>query len=431
MASSRADWPARVDWVREQAVRSLVIAGALAIPLVFLRDPHDMFRMPKAIALRAEAILLVVAALAAILLGGSIPRVRWRDPFIALPLIALAITALLTLTSTNTLLSVSALGSAVATAVVFFATVFAARAGWIVIVVPFAAAMLNALLMIAEETKLWMPFGVRPDALHHLQCDALIGNPNEVGSFLGAAALACLAMIVASEQRFSARNVIMTTVIGAGLIASQTLTAFIAFTAAAFAMFALKSWKNALRAGIAAIVIGVALVALYAPLRLRATRVAAWWKAGDYNSLSTDRLTPFLSASSMFADHPLTGVGPGAFSWHYYDYKLRAEQRHPFLRQAYNRGVNFGEVHNDHLQVLAEGGAIGYAAFLALLGALAWLSFRVPADAPDARQRFTHHLALPLVVFWLVLSIAQFPLETTVVRMLLVHLAAVCVGWRE
>jgi O-antigen ligase len=124
-------------------------------------------------------------------------------------------------------------------------------------------------------------------------------------------------------------------------------------------------------------------------------------------------------------------VGPGAFPWQYYDHKILAERRYPSLRRVYNRGVNYGEVHNDHLQVLAEGGIIGYAGFVALVASLACVSFAIPADAPDERRRFARRLGLPLAVFWAVLSLAQFPLETTVVQSLLVYLAALCVGWRS
>jgi O-antigen ligase len=147
-----------------------------------------------------------------------------------------------------------------------------------------------------------------------------------------------------------------------------------------------------------------------------------WVRHGEYNALATERFTAFTAAWSMFLDHPITGVGPGAFSWQYYDYKIRAEQRYPSLRNAYTRGTNYGEVHNDHLQALAEGGVVGYAGFVAMAGALGVLSFTIPARAPDWRLRFAHHLALPLAVFWIVLSLAQFPM---------VHLAALCVGWRR
>jgi len=431
---SRADWPARIDRWRELATFALVLAGALALPLVFRLDPSAMFRLPKAMFLRAEAILLVSITLAAILASAPIPRPRWRDSWLLLPLAALAAFVFLTLTSTNREQSIGALGSAIATAVVFFATVAAARSGgWLLVAAPLVAAVTNALLVIVEETNLWMPFGVQAGLPHHLQCNALIGNPNEIGGYLGAAALAIMAVIAARDRtnRGNMRDILIATVLVIALIACQTLTAILAFAAAAFSMIVISSWRNAVRVALIAVITGVLLVSLVAPFRLRTINVVTWIRTGDYNALVTDRLTPFVAAWSMFTDHPLTGVGPGAFAWQYYDYKIQAEQRYPSLRHAYNRGVNFGEVHNDHLQALAEGGIIGYGAFLALIGSLGFLSFTIPPTAPDWRRRFAHHLALPLAVFWIVLSIAQFPMETTVIRALVVYLAALCVGWRN
>jgi len=40
----------------------VILAGAFAIPLVFIRDPFDMFRLPKMLALRTEAILIALLA---------------------------------------------------------------------------------------------------------------------------------------------------------------------------------------------------------------------------------------------------------------------------------------------------------------------------------------------------------------------------------
>ncbi|HSY49291.1 MAG TPA: O-antigen ligase family protein [Thermoanaerobaculia bacterium] len=434
MVRSPAGWPARIDQWREVAILALVLAGALGLPLVFHRDPLEMFRLPKVIFLRAEAILIICITLAAVVISAPIPRPKWRDTWFLLPLAALAAFGVLTLMSTNYELSMGALGSAAATAVIFFATVAAARSGgWLLIYVPLLAAVTNALLVIVEETNLWMPFGVQAGVPHHLQCDALIGNPNEVGGYLGAAALAVVAAIAAreTEERWNVRDIVLVAVICIALLACQTLTAIIAFTAAAFFMLAIASWRKAIRVAAAAAVTAVLIVMLVAPFRTRATNVITWVRAGDYNAIFTNRFTPFVAAWSMFAEHPLTGVGPGAFAWQYYDYKIRAEQRYPSLRQVYNRGINFGEVHNDHLQALAEGGLIGYGVFLVLIGALGYLSFKIPASAPGWKQRFAHHLALPLAVFWIVLSVAQFPMETTVVRALVVHLAALCVGWRN
>jgi O-antigen ligase len=298
---------------------------------------------------------------------------------------------------------------------------------------PLAAAVINALLVIVEETNLWMPFGVHPNVPHHLQCTALIGNPNEIGGYLGAATLAIIALMAArdSGNRRNLRDIVIAAVLLIALIACQTLTAIIAFAAAALVIVAILSWRNAIRVAVAVVIAGVLLVALVAPFRVRAASMIHWVRHGEYNALATERFTAFTAAWSMFLDHPITGVGPGAFSWQYYDYKIRAEQRYPSLRNAYTRGTNYGEVHNDHLQALAEGGVIGYAGFVALVGALGVLSFAIPARAPDWRQRFAHHLVFPLAVFWIVLSLAQFPMETTVIRGLVVHLAALCVGWRR
>jgi O-antigen ligase len=396
----------------------LVLAGAFALPLVFVRDAFDRFRLPKELFLRGEAILLISVSLAALLLGARFPRFNWRDRSIALPLAAFGVMVVLTIASTKPALSAHALVAAASTLAVYFATIAAARnRASIVAIVPLVAAVLNALLVIIEELNLWMPFGEQAGTLHHLQCTAFVGNPNEVGAYLGAAALACLAMI-------SWRTVPALLILATGLLASRTLTAMIAFAVAALALFAISSLKNAIRFAAAGAVLAIVLVISVAPLRTRATNMIQWLRHGDYNTLLTERLTPFVAAAEMFADHPITGAGPGTFAWHYYDYKIAAEVRHPSLRRAYNRGVNYGEVHNDHLQVLAEGGILGGVTFIALLVALASLSF-------SSANPFVRRMALPLALYWFVLSLAQFPLESTVVRILLVHFAALCVAWRD
>jgi O-antigen ligase len=430
MDAERAAWSARADRWRDLLILALVLAGAFFIPLVFVRDPSEMFRLPKALFLRAEAILLVAVTLAAWIAGAPLPRLRWRDPALLLPAVAIAVCTFATVVSTNRAVSSGALGTAMATAVVYFATVAAARRrGWLLAVVPILAAAVNAVLVVVEETRLWMPFGEQPAVRHHLQCTALIGSPNEIGGYLGAATLACLAASLAGGFRGAAR--VTALLLGIALIASQSLTALVAFGAAAFVMIGMVSWKKALAASGAAAVVVVLIIAAVAPLRTRAVNVVRWARGGEYNELSTERLTAFAAAWSMFRQRPVTGGGPGTFSWRYYEEKIAAEERYPSLRRAYNRGMNYGEVHNDHLQLLAEGGVLGYGTFAALIVALAGFSFNVARDELEPRRRFVRSLALPLALFWLVLSLAQFPLETTVVRMLLVHLAALCVAWRQ
>ena len=211
------------------------------MPLVFRRDPADLFRLPKALFLRGEAILIVAVTLAALLLGAQLPRLRWRQPWVLIPLGTMAIFIAVTLTSTNRLLSLSALASAIATAIVFFATVAAARSGgWPLAVAPLAAAIINALLAAIEELHLWMPFGEQSGIPHHVQCNALIGNPNEVGGYLGAATLGAVALLPATNERWRPYCVAAAAVLGIALLFSQTLTAIVAFAVAVFFMMALS-----------------------------------------------------------------------------------------------------------------------------------------------------------------------------------------------
>jgi len=410
------------------AILALVLLGALGIPLIVLPHAFDAFRLPKELALRAEGVLLVAAGAVAIVIGAR-PRVR-LDRWLVLPSIALLWMVVTATTSTNASVSWWRVVAGVATLIVFIATMYCAengRAFLPLIAVPLAAAVVNAIVDVLQELDIWMPFGVEPDVRHHFQCTAFIGNPNEIGSYLAVATLACIAAATADRSRrkwFASAAVLLV----AGLIASQTLTALVALIAGAFVLFALVSLKQAVRVAIAATIVAALLVVPIAPLRHRAMNMMTWLRTGDYNSLLTERLTPFVAATLMTADRPLLGVGPGAFGWNYYAYKLRAEQRYAPLRNAWSRGVNFGEVHDDHLQLLAESGVPGYLIFIALLVTLGAISLRRADDSPP--RRFATLLALPLVVLWFVLSLAQFPIETTAVRMLIVHFAALCAAWR-
>ncbi len=428
-------------------IRAVVLLGTICIPLAVLPQGFDAFRLPKVAALRAEAIVITAIFLGSLVLrargddggppAGRRGRRHWLPKAVRTPLavacVALVWMVVATLASTNPALSVWRLAAGVATLIVFIATLRTAEGGRAylpLVALPLLAAGFNAVVDILQELNIWMPFGTRPDVrLHHHQCTAFIGNPNEVGSYLAVAALACMAAAIADAARrkwFAAGAVLLV----AGLVASQTLTAFVAFIAGAVALFALVSWRHALRVAMVAAAVAIVLVFTVAPLQQRAKQMSRQLSARKYNAFLTDRLTPFVAASLMTIDRPLTGTGPGTFGWSYHPYKLRAEQRYPELRHAWSRGISFDSVHNDHLQVLAEGGAIGYALFLALIATLGAISLRRRSTDLSPPQRFALYLALPLAVLWAVLSLAQFPIETTAVRMLIVHFAALCAAWR-
>jgi O-antigen ligase len=414
--------------ITDRFIFALVVVGALSIPLAVLPRAFDAYRLPKEAVLRGEAILIAAVVLAALVMAVK-PRRPGFDRWLVLPIVAFVWMIVTTLTSTNVTVSFWHLVAGASTLIVFIATRYsAAPRRFLLVDVSIGAAVANAVIALLQELNVWMPFGTNPELAHHLQCTAFIGNPNELGSYLAVAALGCVAAAVSDEKRRVPLS-IAAIILVIGLIAAQSLTAIIAFVVAILVMIAMFSWRRALVAAVAVAALAAVVTTLLPPLRQRAANMRDWAQEGEYNSMLTGRLVPFVAASMMAADHPLTGVGPGAFAWNYYSYKVRAEQRVPTFRRAWNRGVNFGEAHDDHLQVLAEGGVPGYVLFVAIAATLAAISLTKTADAPRER-RFAMSLALPLAAIWLTLSLAQFPLETTAVRMLLVHFAALCAAWR-
>jgi O-antigen ligase len=136
----------------------------------------------------------------------------------------------------------------------------------------------------------------------------------------------------------------------------------------------------------------------------------------------------------MFTDHPLVGVGPGCYGWQYFTYKLRVAQDHPGLVTSPSYPLNFGEAHNDHLQMLAVGGLPAYLLFLGSLGWISTASFRRARAAPeitDACSEFAKTFALPFSVALTVLAFGSFPLEIAATTLSNLFLAALVVRWNE
>jgi O-antigen ligase len=152
--------------------------------------------------------------------------------------------------------------------------------------------------------------------------------------------------------------------------------------------------------------------------------------ARDINWLTSSRMTAYATALQMFFDRPLVGVGPGCYALHYFNYKIRAEAEHPQLRQAFDRQSNFGEAHNDHLEIMAVTGLPGYAILVAVLIFVArrsWLVRKTRLDSP--RHSFVYAFSFPLVAATAVLMLAQFPLELAASTVTLLAAAAFCIGW--
>jgi O-antigen ligase len=135
----------------------------------------------------------------------------------------------------------------------------------------------------------------------------------------------------------------------------------------------------------------------------------------------------------MFRHHPISGVGPGCYAYEFLPYRVDVQQRYAGMLRLEPTALNFGETHNDHLQVLAEGGAPGYAIFLAALlfaGSLSFSGIEEPLrTAVDERTTFAKLIAFPTTVSLLVLTLGQFPLHLVAPLLNALFLIAMCSDW--
>lgn len=408
----------------ERAVLAVLAAGALVIPVIYSHG-DDPFRYPKELAFRGEAIALLALAV-----FWATARTRtWRIPRgreLVVVAAAIAWVLLTTLLSTNRTLSADALITVVAAAVIFVATSVAAQGrSFLAVDVLMIGACVNAATVVLQQQRIWSPFQLTIGGEYANV--GFLGNTNDVGMFLFTPALAAVIVVVVARGARRWIYAVIAVLLFAALVVSGSRMALAAVVAGLFVFAAAHSWRAAAVA-VAAVVV-LALPALspstFMGKRLRDAADAA--RKHDYERLLSERLVPFLTAVDMTRDHPLLGVGPGCFKYHFMAYRVALPAHYP---KAWTRGwpMNFGEVHSDHLQVASETGLPGYALFLAALAMLAGRPRRrVPGAA--AAAAFAHALRWPLVAAIAVSCLGQFPMELAAPRFMMLSFAALCAGW--
>jgi O-antigen ligase len=410
-------------------------AGIVLIPILYTGGAMDAFRLPKEMAFRAEAIVLALAGVFAV----TAPRASWREALATLPrrewylLAAIAIWSVVTtLTSTNRPLSEESLVTLAAAIVIYVATRLAAPVMRLpVLFVIFTGALANAVVVTLQELRIWNPFVFPPEVQGHVQSVGLVGNPNDVGTLLAGPAVAALA--AAAALRGWQQRLFFGSAAGAlfiGIAMSRTRTAMIAFAAGAIVVALLRPWRQAL--AVAAVLLIVAAVALRPSTGIGSNfrQLVPALRERNYPVLFSERLVPFLSAIEMIRARPLMGVGPGAFKYHFMLTRLALETRYP---PAWTKGwpMNFGETHNDHLQVAAETGLPGYLLFAAGIALLAIPSRRRgERDAPRTNEQTVGRaMRMPLAATFFVIAIAQFPLQIAAPRLMFLTLGALAISW--
>ena len=417
----------------EHAIAGVVAAGALVLPLIISRGGADTFRVPKEIAFRGEAILLLVAFVFWAVARVRKWRIDWRQPSYLLAAAILLWTLVTVLTSTNRLLSVDSYVTAVAGAVIFVAATLTAQMPHGILIVDFAVigACINSVLIMLQETHVWNPLRFPQEITgHHLSSTALIGHPNDVGTYLLTPLLAALVMAVVSRGKRRWIYLLVTVILIGGMAASSTRTAIGAFMVGGIVFILRRSWRAAL-----VIVAAFGLVALIAlsPSTTLGNSVRELWKGlreRRYDVVFSMRLPLFLSAADMVRDHPLTGVGPGCYGYHDMPYRMRLANHYP---ETWIKGwpQNAGQTHNDHLQVAAETGLPGSALLLAAFVLVFRASWKQKTAEPDTsmERRFARALLPPLAAAYFVLMLAQFPLELAAPRLLMLTFTGLCLGW--
>lgn len=411
---------------------ALLLIGAVVVPTLISIEGDDHFRMPKQLAMYAVAIAAAAVFATGLTLGrleiDPDARRRLRIPAM-LAAAGLAWGALATLLSTNRALSVDAMvwgGSLVA---VFLLAVYALRAVPLhyVAAAVFVPALINATIVFLQAAHLWNPWVFPENTTDRAMRNALLGNPDDVGVYFAAPALFALVLTTTQKRRRVVYGIISAALVAA-LLASETLTAIGAFSVAAVAVVIVRRPGLGLIA-LAALPLILTAVLFLGPTRDRAFALVRNLQKGNWGRVVSGRLLPFATAWHMFAERPLVGVGPGCFKFHYMDASIHLRDAKARLYTvSATQAVNFGEAHNDHLQILAEMGLPGYAVVIAGIVFIGLVSRARPPTGE--REDVARTLAFPLAVLVLIVMIAQFALQLAAPAYTYALLGAICLAWR-
>ncbi len=131
-------------------------------------------------------------------------------------------------------------------------------------------------------------------------------------------------------------------------------------------------------------------------------RASSLAKKSEYTSGSASfRLAMWQATGRLIGDHPLTGVGAGAWEVAIPPYQTQGTQ----LETDYY-------AHNEILQLLAEYGLVGWAFLLALAGYLlraAWVTWRLGRREPGGQEAPWRAMTLAALLAFLLVSNAGFP----------------------
>lgn len=279
-------------------------------------------------------------------------------------------------------------------------------------------ALLLSLLGLAQHYHLLELFQFRGDLQGRIALTSLAGGAFDLAAYLvlpGLVAQWALWRADTLWQRLAWLAVLALLVYVIAL--TRTLSAIAGLLLASAVLWALllprrQLWR--LAGGLA--VASVAALLLVAPLQVRLNHKIEQAKQGNYNQLLNGRLDGWRTALWMLEEHPILGVGHGAYRAEFGHAKLALRQAGvPFFRKQHQ--PYFVNAHNEVLEAAAEWGIVGLAALLWGLGVL-WRQLRrrrwalAPDDAAGGAE---------LALMWggvaalAVMSMGNFPLRLALV----------------
>ena len=256
-----------------------------------------------------------------------------------------------------------------------------------------------AVVAVLQAHGLWQPFDFQTIAgATRLGITATAGNPGDLGAYLVLPALLAQWQLAREQARRGApwRRWALAVVLALILYAlarTQTLAALAALGLGSVVLWAGLVPRRRLPLLAAGLVAALLLPLLFAPLRTRVLQKAGEALAGDWNQVLTGRLDGWRAAAHMLAEHPLAGVGQGAYRPEFVPAKLALLERGtPFFSAPLQ--VVFANAHNEVLEAGAEWGIPGLLALLWALGMLlaaarraARLPVAVPAGPEPGNER--------------------------------------------
>jgi O-antigen ligase len=383
-----------------------LVGATLAVPpFLFLPQAIDGFRLPQRMAVEWLALASLVALAATAPLGPEGLRALGRQPAAraTLPLLALATLSLAT----------TAHPLHVADALVDLTIGVAALVGWSLwlgrerldplLDLTLVPAVPLAVLGILQAHRIWTPLGFAVDTGGgRLETTSLAGNPGDLAALLVLPCLLAQARLATSPRRM--RWALLAALLVYGIAVTQTLTSLAALAVGSVLLWALLlPRRRVLVAAVVGVVVLAAALAVVPGLR---DRVLGWrhqLELGGFNQLLSGRLDGWRVAGELLADHPLTGVGHGAYRAGFGAAKLELVARGETFYLAHVN-PSFSNAHNEYLEVAAD---LGWPGVLVLAWG-AW-TLAVAAWRHRADDRARGALAWAGLVAVAMLALAYFP----------------------